>query len=118
MGSRHRRISRRRSSSSTDRSVDASALTAVRSLRPQLPRERDVGRALRLLMINVGRARPGEISMSTFGHPGRYTFCIGENEEASPRPPFHAGRGLPAGTSALYSHTMLVVGPEHARTFG
>src|SRR5206468_1631036 len=89
----------------------------VRSLRPQLPRERDVGRALRLLMINVGRARPGEISMSTFGHPGRYTFCIGENEEASPRPPFHAGRGLPAGTSALYSHTMLVVGPEHARTF-
>ena len=109
-------------------------------------------------MINIGGARPGEISMSTFGHPGRYTFCIGENEEASPWPPFHAGRGLPAGTSAvtlfagdsphgisdhasrtarelggslgwsmaglwnsrhfpLYSHTMLVVGPVHARTF-
>jgi hypothetical protein len=76
-----------------------------------------IGRALRLLMINVGGARPGKISMSTFGHPGRYTFWIGENEEASPWPPFDASRGLPAGTSALYSHTMLVVGPEHARTF-
>ena len=44
-----------------------------------------IGPALRLLMINVGGARPGEISMSTFGHPGRRcTYCIGENEEASP----------------------------------
>ena len=41
-----------------------------------------IGRAMGLLMINVGGLRPGEISMSTFGHPGRYTFCIGENEEA------------------------------------
>jgi hypothetical protein len=117
-----------------------------------------IGRALRLLMINVGGARPGEISMSTFGHPGRYTYCIGENEEASPWPPYHAGLGIPAGVSAvtlfageaphgisdhasrtaralagsigwsmaglwnskhfpLYSHTMLIVGPEHAQTF-
>ena len=117
-----------------------------------------IGRALRLLMINIGGARPGEISMSTFGHPGRYTYCIGEHEEASPWPPYHVARGLPAGSSAvtlfageaphgisdhssrsakslagsigwsmaglwnskhfpLYSHTMLVVGPEHAKTF-
>jgi len=60
-----------------------------------------IGRALRLLMINVGGARPGEISMSTFGHPGRYTYCIAENEEASPWPPFHAGRGFSAGASAV-----------------
>ena len=117
-----------------------------------------LGRALRLLMINVGGSRPGEISMSTFGHPGRYTYCIGEHEEASPWPPYHVARGLPPGSSAvtlfageaphgisdhasrtakslagslgwsmaglwnskhfpLYSPTMLVVGPEHARTF-
>ena len=116
-----------------------------------------IGRALRLVMINVGGARPGETSMSTFGHPGRYTYCIGEHEEASPWPPYHASRGLAATESAvtvfageaphgisdhasrtaralagslgwsmaclwnakhfpLYSHTMLVVGPEHART--
>ena len=33
-----------------------------------------IGRALRPLMINVGGARPAETSMSTFGHPGRYTY--------------------------------------------
>jgi len=33
-----------------------------------------IGRALRLLMMNVGGARLGEVSMSTFGHPGRYTY--------------------------------------------
>jgi hypothetical protein len=118
-----------------------------------------IGRALRLVMINVGGAKPGETSMSTFGHPGRYTYCIGEFEEASPWSPLHVERGLPARRSAvtlfageaphgiadhasrtarelagslgwsmaglwnikhfpLYSHTMLVVGPEHARTFG
>ncbi len=111
-------------------------------------------------MINLGGAKPGETSMSTFGHPGRYTYCIGEHEEASPWPPYHADRGLRGRTDSavtafageaphgisdhasrtaralagslgwsmaglwntkhfpLYSHTMLVVGPEHARTFG
>jgi hypothetical protein len=118
-----------------------------------------IGRALRLLMINIGGARPGEISMSTFGHPGRYTYCIAEHEEASPWPPYHVEDGLPPQASAvtlfageaphgisdhasrtarslagslawsmvglwnskhfpLYSHTLLLVGPEHARTFG
>jgi hypothetical protein len=60
-----------------------------------------IGRALRLLMINVGGVRPGEISMSTFGHPGRYTYCIAENEEASPWPPYHASRGFSAESSAV-----------------
>jgi hypothetical protein len=60
-----------------------------------------IGRALRLVMINVGGVRPGETSMSTFGHPGRYTYCIGEHEEASPWPPYHAGRGLAAADSAV-----------------
>src|SRR5205814_9548705 len=42
-----------------------------------------IGRALRLVCVNVGGARPGVVSMSTFAHPGRYTYCIGEHEEAS-----------------------------------
>ena len=53
-----------------------------------------IGRALRLVMINIGGARPGETSMSTFGHPGRYTYCIGEHEEASPWEPLHVERGF------------------------
>src|SRR6266852_2951714 len=60
-----------------------------------------IGRALRLVMINVGGAKPGETSMSTFGHPGRYTYCIAENEEASPWRPYHASHGCPEGSSAV-----------------
>jgi hypothetical protein len=43
-----------------------------------------IGRALRLVCVNVGGAAPGVVSMSTLAHPGRYTYCIGENEEESP----------------------------------
>src|SRR5574341_290849 len=43
-----------------------------------------IGRALGLVCVNVGGAAPGIISMSTLAHPGRYTYCIGEREEASP----------------------------------
>jgi len=43
-----------------------------------------IGRALQLVCRNVGGATPGVISMSTLAHPGRYTYCIGEREEASP----------------------------------
>src|SRR5712692_8684999 len=43
-----------------------------------------IGRALRLVCVNLGGAAPGVISMSTLAHPGRYTYCIGEREEASP----------------------------------
>jgi hypothetical protein len=60
-----------------------------------------IGRALRLLMLNVGGARPGELSMSTFGHPGRYTYCIAEHEEVSPWPPYHVARGYAASSSVV-----------------
>ena len=53
-----------------------------------------IGRALRLIMINLGGTKAGEISMSTLGHPGRYTYCIGEHEEASPWEPLHVERGF------------------------
>jgi hypothetical protein len=60
-----------------------------------------IGRAFRLLIGNVGGAKPGEVSKSVMGTPGRYTFCIGENEEASPWEPLHVTRGLAPETSAV-----------------
>jgi len=60
-----------------------------------------IGRALRLIMINVGGTRAGQISMSTMGHPGRYTYCIGEYEEASPWEPLHVERGFAASDSTV-----------------
>jgi hypothetical protein len=63
-----------------------------------------IGRTIRLVMLNLGGARPGVISMSTFGHPGRYTYCIGEHEEASPWPPLHVERGFAAEDSTVAAY--------------
>ncbi len=52
-----------------------------------------IGRALRLIMVNLGGAQPGEIDKSAMGHPGKYTYCIGEYEEVSPWEPLHVERG-------------------------
>ncbi len=60
-----------------------------------------IGRALRLLLTNVGGARPGEVGKSIMGQPGRYTMCIAENEAASPWEPLHVTLGLQAGDSAV-----------------
>jgi hypothetical protein len=60
-----------------------------------------IGRALRLLIGNIGRARPGEVSKSIMGQPGRYAMCVAENEAASPWEPLHVTLGLAAGESAV-----------------
>jgi hypothetical protein len=60
-----------------------------------------IGRALRLVCMNLGGARPGAVSMSTFAHPGRYTYCIGENEEASPWASLAVEHGFAAGDNTV-----------------
>jgi hypothetical protein len=60
-----------------------------------------IGRAVKLIMLNLGGAKPGEIDKSTLGHPGKYTFCIGENEEESPWEPFHVEHGFAADVSTV-----------------
>jgi hypothetical protein len=39
-----------------------------------------IGRALQLVIRNVGGGKPGEIDRSTLGQPGKYTFCFAEDE--------------------------------------
>ncbi|MEE2635726.1 MAG: TlpA disulfide reductase family protein [Acidobacteriota bacterium] len=116
-----------------------------------------IGRALQLLVRNVGGGRPGDVDMSTLGQPGKFTCCIGENEELSGWDPLHVERGFSAETSTvtlfageaprairdqlsrtarslatsmglcldtmahpkihLMGEVVLVVSPEHAKTF-
>ena len=116
-----------------------------------------IGRALQLLVRNVGGGRPGGVDMSTLGQPGKFTCCIGEHEEASGWAPLHVERGFAADTSTVtlfageaprairdqlsrtgrslgasmglcleamahpklhgMGEVLLVVSPEHARTF-
>ncbi|MGZ5094403.1 MAG: hypothetical protein ACXWCY_17085 [Burkholderiales bacterium] len=60
-----------------------------------------LGRALRLVLQNVGSARPGEMDRATQGQPGKYTFCCAENESESPWDPLHVERGIPRERSAV-----------------
>lgn len=60
-----------------------------------------IGRAIRLLLINVGGAAVGSIDQATQGGPSKYAFCIAENEEQSPWAPLHEERGLAASASAV-----------------
>lgn len=60
-----------------------------------------IGRALRLAMINIGGARPGESDMALLGHPGKFTYCLAEDEESSPFPPLHAALGCDPDSSAV-----------------
>ena len=116
-----------------------------------------IGRALQLVVRNVGGGRPGEVDMSTLGQPGKLGACIAENEELSCWEPLHVERGFDRDQSTVtvfaaeaprairdqlsrnapslaasmgYSleaiahvklhgmdEALLVVSPEHARTF-
>lgn len=51
-----------------------------------------IGRALRLVLVNIGGAGPG-VDASQTGHPGKYTYCIAEYEAANPWKPLHVERG-------------------------
>ena len=53
-----------------------------------------IGRALRLIMINLGGLSPGTYARSCFASPLQYSFCAGEDEENSAWQPFHIGRGF------------------------
>jgi len=60
-----------------------------------------LGRALRLILLNTGRALPGIQDMGILGSPGKYTQCVGEHEETSPWEPLHVERGCKPGSSAV-----------------
>lgn len=62
-----------------------------------------IGRAIRLIMLNVGGAWPGDLDKSTLGHPGKYTYCVAENEAQSPLAPYHVEHGYRAGESTVFT---------------
>src|SRR5438067_6431757 len=60
-----------------------------------------VGRALRLIVMNVLGIRPHEFDQSTQGTSAKYACCLAENEEDSPWEPLHVERGFPAEASTV-----------------
>lgn len=73
-----------------------------------------IGRALRLVMMNVGMARPGESDMALLGHGGKFTFCLAEAEESSPWLPLHTDFGYRPDQSAV---TVVGAEPPHSVIF-
>ena len=53
-----------------------------------------IGRAVKLILLNLGGAIPGETNKATFGHPGAYTYCVAEDEDANPWEPMHVELGF------------------------
>lgn len=60
-----------------------------------------IGRALQLLIRNVGGGKPQEIDRSVLGNPGKYTFCFAEDESDPDWIPLHVARGATPGSSAV-----------------
>src|SRR3990172_2732572 len=53
-----------------------------------------IGRAIRLILWNIGRAHPGKLIKGTMGNPASWSYCIGEEQERSPWDPVHVDFGL------------------------
>jgi hypothetical protein len=62
-----------------------------------------IGRALQLVVRNVGGGRPGEVDRATLGNPGKYTFCFAEREQDSPFRPLAADRGVPGDAVTVFA---------------
>jgi hypothetical protein len=60
-----------------------------------------IGRALRLIMHNLGGGWPGAVSLAGLGHPGRYSLCLAEEAALNPWEPLHVELGFEAATSTV-----------------
>jgi len=63
-----------------------------------------IGRAIRLILINIAGGSPGNGDRATHGTPAKFSFCMGENEMASPWNPLHVRRGFEPGVSTVTVH--------------
>src|SRR5205085_11283502 len=61
-----------------------------------------IGRAIRLVLLNVGGGWPGELDKATLGHPGKYTYCVAENAAESPWAPYHVEKGFAPEDSTVF----------------
>ncbi|MBI4307595.1 MAG: hypothetical protein HY684_02185 [Chloroflexi bacterium] len=75
--------------------------SGANALGPGVQANATIGRAMRLVLMAIGGSIPGLTDYATLGQAGKYTLCLGENEEESPWQPLHADRGLDRNASAV-----------------
>jgi hypothetical protein len=69
-----------------------------------------IGRAIRLVLLNVGGAWPGDLDKATLGHPGKYSYAVAENEADSPWAPYHVEKGFAPEDSTVF---VIAAEPSH-----
>jgi hypothetical protein len=75
--------------------------SGINALGPGNRANATLGRALNLIVQNVGGGRPGEADRSALGAPSKYTLCFAEDESDPEWEPLSVARGLPRGVSAV-----------------
>ena len=60
-----------------------------------------IGRAIRLILMNIGAGLPGISSMTVFGMPSRFTYCLTENSEYNPWESLSVSKGYGADDNVL-----------------
>jgi hypothetical protein len=70
-------------------------------LGPGHPGNLTLGRALRMILLNLGGGRPGELDRATHGQPGKLALCFAENETGCPWPPLRVDLGYDPGETAV-----------------
>ena len=81
--------------------IDLEMNVGVNAFGPGNRANATIGRAVRLILLNIGGGYPGEFDRATQGQPAKYTFCVPENEERNPWEPFHVEQGFEASVSAV-----------------
>ena len=61
-----------------------------------------IGRAIRLIMLNVGGGRAPDLDKCTLGNPAKYSYCVCENETESPFAPYHVEKGYSSDQSTVF----------------
>jgi hypothetical protein len=75
--------------------------SGVNCLGPGVRANATIGRAIRLILLNVCGSIPGVLDKACLGHPGKYSYCIAEDEDGNPWGPLSIERGIPEGISAV-----------------
>jgi Trypsin-like peptidase domain len=59
-----------------------------------------IGRTTRLIILNLLHGVPGGLDRSTLGHPGKFTYCVAEDEDGSPWTSLSVERGVISSPSS------------------
>lgn len=78
-----------------------------------------IGRAVRLILMNVGGAYPGIMDQDTIGSPAKFSMVIAENEEKNPWEPYHVEKGFNLDDSTItlfYGHSLIEIADLDSET--